>query len=37
MVESSWDGGGCGVECSQGELSYNGKVYLCWWSLVESR
>ena len=34
MVESSWDGG---VEWSQGELSYNGKVYLCWWSLVESR
>ena len=29
MVESSWDGGGCGVEWSQGELSYNGKVYLC--------
>ena len=25
MVESSCDGG-CGVEWSQGELSYNGKV-----------
>ena len=37
MVESSWDGGGCGVEWSQGELSYICKVYLCWWSLVESR
>ena len=36
MVESSCDGG-CGVEWSQGELSYNGKVYLCWCSLVGSR
>ena len=26
MVESSWDGGGCGVEWSQGELSYNCSV-----------
>ena len=25
------------VESSGGELSYNGKVYLGWWSLVEWR
>ena len=37
MVQSSCDGGGGGVEWSQGELSCNGQVYLCWWSLVESR